>query len=374
MSEDLESQLRAWAQAVDDPIPVERVHSGDRVLPRRRPERVLAVAAVLLFLVGVLALLPGGDDSADVTAVADDTALDVPPTSPATSAPPATVEAEKPPEPTSTTTPSTTSTTSPSTTSTTTRVGTVSGVEEPPDGEGCEGLRSETVWANSGDPDEITAPAGASAGYVETVTNDGPSTCSMVFARCGGSGGLFTADGEPAPSESRACPAIGHSPEELQPGASRQESLTVELHTAPGSYELRAHQYDGRVATLPIRLDDRIGACDPGALMLDQRPFEAYTERGGTVFDQLLFETAEQSCTVRITETRMSLRASSESGASEHVFVDERRRWYATGDERIVGEAHFGQIDLPPAQYEGAITVHLDSGDTFTKPARLLVG
>lgn len=266
------------------------------------------------------------------------------------------------------------STTSPPTTSPPPRAGTVSGVVDPPSGEGCEGLHSETVWANSGDPDEITAPAGASADYVETVTNDGPSTCSMVFARCGGSGGLFTGDGEPAPSESRACPGALHPPEDLEPGASRQESLTVELNTAPGSYELRAHQYDGRVATLPIRLADRIGACDPGALMFDQQPSEAYTERGGMVFEQLLFDTAEQSCTVRITETRMSLRASSESGASEHVFVDERRRWYATGDERIVGEAHFGQIDLPPAQYEGTITVHLDSGDTFTKPARLLVG
>lgn len=376
MSENLESQLRAWTEAVDDPIPVEQiaVESGRHAAGQQRARWVVAAAAVVVLLAGAVAVLAASDDPSDVTAVADDTTREAPTTSAATSAPPTTGEPESSPAPTSTTSATTMSTTTAPTTSPPPRAGTVSEVVDPPSGDGCDGLRSETVWATSGSPDEITAPAGGSAGYVETVTNEGATTCSMEFVRCPGLGELFTAEGDPAPRRSVGCPSIGYPPEELPPGASRRAAYAVALFTAPGSYELRARQHDGRIATLPIRLDDRIPACAPRTLALDQQPHESYVRRGETVFAQLRFD-ASQSCTIRITASRLSLRASDQNSAREHLFVDESQRWHATGEQAVVADAFFEPpIDLPPAQYEGTITVHLESGETFTKPARVLVG
>lgn len=381
MRENLESQLRGWVEAVDEPISVEQVISrpGQHQPPQRNWAVPAAAAAVVLVLVaGLVAVLAGGNDSSDVTTVADEMDRAASTTTAVTSAPSTTVEAADPPTSTSpttsSTTPATTSSTSPPTSTTTPRTGSVSAVVEPPSGEGCEGLRSETVWAISDSPDEITAPAGGSAEYVETVTNDGPTTCSMVFFRCPSPGTLFTSDGREARPRNEACPAVEFAPEDLEPGASRQALLTEQLYTDPGSYELRVRQYDGRVATLPIRLSDQIPACDPGTAALEQRPYNAGVRQNETAAAQLSIATAQQACTIRITKTELSLRARDTSSESVHVFVDESHRWYATGQQPILAEARFEPpINLPPGEYEGTITVHLESGETLSKPADLLV-
>lgn len=367
MTDELERQIRAWVDDINDPIPVDDVRLGQHGWgsTEQRGPIVLGTAAVLLLIAGVVAVLASSGSSSTLETVAD-SAEDTTSTVPDTSTAP-TMQA--PPEPT-TSAPTTTSSTTPERA---TRTGTVSEVVDPPDGENCEGLRSRTVWVSTGTPDEITAAAGGWADYVETVTNEGAETCTMVFQRCPGVGVLYAEDGTRAPEPMRGCPAVLHAPEDLAPGASHQETFTAELFTVPGNYDLRVSQLDGRLATLPIRLEPQIEACDPGTLSLDQQPHEAGASRNDTTFAQLFVTASQASCTVRITETRLTLRPEGDPDGPERTFLDGAPRWYDTSAGRIMADVTFGPIDLPPGSYGGAITIQLGNGGTLRKPARLLV-
>lgn len=367
MTDELERQVRAWVDDIDDPIPVDDVRlrqcrGGSR---QQRGPIVLAAAAVLLLIAGVVAVLADSESSSKLETAAD-SADDASTTVPETSTAPTT---GAPPEPT-TSAPTATSSTTPERAS---RTGTVSEVVAPPDGEICEGLRSRTVWVSTGRPDEITATAGGWADYVETVTNEGTQTCTMVFIRCAGGGVLYADDGTRAPEPMRSCPADLHAPEDLPPGASRQETFTAELFTAPGDYELRVSQLDGRLATLPIRLEPQMPACDPGTLTLDQQPHESGASRNDTTFAQLFITATQTSCTVRITETRLTVRPDGDPDAAERTFIDGAARWYDISSGRIMADVTFGPIDLPPGGYDGVIAIQLESGETLRKRALLFV-
>lgn len=366
MTDELERQIRAWVDDIDDPIPVDDVRLGQHSSrsPQPRAPIVFAAAAVLLLIAGVVAVLASSGSSSNLETVAD-SAEDTNSTVPDTSSAPTT---QTTPEPT-TSAPTTTSSTTPERAP---RTGTVSEIVDPPDGENCEGLRSRTVWVSTG-TDQTTAAAGGWADYVETVTNEGAETCTMVFQRCPGVGVLYAEDGTRAPEPMRGCPAVLHAPEDLVPGASHQETFTAELFTAPGDYELRVSQLDGRLATLPIRLEPQMEACDPGTLTLDQQPHEAGASRNDTTFAQLLVTGTQASCTVRITETRLTLRPEDDPDGPERTFLDGASRWYDISAGRIMADVFFGPIDLPPGSYGGVITIHLENGETLRKPAHLLV-
>lgn len=373
MNNDLESQIRAWVEDVDDPIPVDDVRLGQYSWgsARRRGQIVLAAAAVFLVIAGGVAVLADSGNSSDLETVAD-SVDDETTTVPETSTAPTRAATDAGDE-------STTMTAAPTTTASTTPTtavgaGPVSDVIDTPDGASCQSLRSRTVWATTGTAGELAAAAGARADYVETVTNEGTETCTMVFERCPAPGLLFTAEGEPAPGTIHTCAAIGHPPADLAPGESRQDVFAAELFTNPGDYELRVVQHDGRVSTLPIRLEPQVPACDPGTLALDQQPFSAFVSRNDTTFAQLFIDAAQQSCTIRIIDTRLTLRPEGEPDAAERTFIDGAQRWYTTGPDPTETQADFGPIDLPAAQYEGAITIQLENGETLRKPARLLVG
>ncbi|HUF32986.1 MAG TPA: hypothetical protein VMN58_07245 [Acidimicrobiales bacterium] len=376
MTDDLEPQIRAWSEDIDDPIPIDDVRLHQRrktswASDARRGPVVLAAAAVLLLVAGLVAVLATTGSSSSLETVAD-SADDEASTAPETSTAPTSAATETPDETTTTTTTAAT-TTSSTTPAAPARVGTVSEIVDPPDGENCQGLRSQTVWATTGTPDEIAAAAGGRADYVETVTNEGTETCSMIFERCPGPGVLFTAEGEPAPRTGPACPMIRHAPVDLAPGESRQDVFTAELFTKPGAYELRVPQHDGRVASLPIRLEPQIPACDPGTLTVDQQPDEAGVSRNDTTSAYISIAAVQRSCTVRITDTRLTLRPEGDPAAAERTFIDGAQRWYTTDADRTVAYATFGPIDLPPGEYEGVIVLHLENGEALRKPARLIV-
>ncbi len=71
MTDNLESQIRAWTKAVDDPILIEDVRSRSYGRPptNKRGLVVLAAAAVLLLIAGVAVVRAGSDDSSDVETV-----------------------------------------------------------------------------------------------------------------------------------------------------------------------------------------------------------------------------------------------------------------------------------------------------------------
>lgn len=372
MNDDLPTQIRAWIEDVDRPIPLDEIQQQRRSspLPNGRSTAVLAIAAVLLLVVGTVAALTRSDRPAALETIADP-AEDPTTTTVAetTTTAPTTTAAEVPPE-------STTTSAAPPTTPATIpppRLGTVSEVVDPPDGEGCEGLRSQTVWVSTGAPDEVAAPAGGGIDYAEVVTNEGTQTCTMVFERCPGPGVLFTTEGQPAPAAQQGCPAIGHAPTDLAPGQSLRDVFTADLHNAPGSYDLRALQHDGRVASLPIRLEPSIPACGPGAVSVEQQPLEVATGPGGTIHDTALLSSAQDSCTVRITAAHLSLHPQADPGAPERTFTDGAARWYATDAEWVAADATFGPIELPHGDYEGAVTLVLESGEELRRPARVLV-
>lgn len=258
------------------------------------------------------------------------------------------------------------------------REGSVSQAANPPGGENCRGLRSRTAWASTGTPDEIGAAAGGSVAYVETVTNEGTETCTRIFERCPAPGELYTAKGERAPWTSWACTAEGRVPVDLAPGQAHQDEFTIELFTKPGDYELRVPQHDGRIATLPIRLEPLVPSCEPGTLTFNQQPFEVFVFANDTTFSQTSVDAGQQSCTIRIAVTRLTLRPEGDLAAPERTFVDETQRWYTNDPSPTYSptylEATYGPIDLPPGQYEGAVAIQLESGETLRRPARLLVG
>ena len=248
----------------------------------------------------------------------------------------------------------------------------------PRSGQDCPGLHSETVWLGTVAPADYGPPeAGGEQRYQETVTNTGDETCSIVFALCPAPGALFTTDGQRIRENLVACPAMAQPPEELRPGQSRAEPWSITLAAPPGDYELRVPQRDGTVAALPITLNDAIPACPEEAVELRPEPeYEQYTTSGRETNPQLLFGvTAEGRCTVRFARTTLELRPADSPDDKPAEFVDDQRRWYAaTRGAGVLFEPAFGPIDLPPAQYEGTITVELDNGGIFTHRARLLVG
>lgn len=373
MNDDLPTQIRNWIEDVDRPIPLDEVRGQSRPLPLsgRQSHAVLAVAAVLLLVVGTVAALARSDRASELETIADPaegpttTVPETPTTAPTTTVADGTEE--------STTTTSAAPTPTPPTTAPPPRLGTVSDVVDPPDGEGCEGLRSRTVWVSTDAPDEVAAPAGGRTDYAEVVTNEGTQTCTMVFERCPGPGMLFTTEGQPAPSAEEGCPAIGHAPTELPPGGSRRDVFTADLHNAPGGYDLRVLQHDGRVASLPIRLEPSIPACSPGAVSVERQPLEVATGPGGTISDSALLSSAQASCTVRITAAHLALRPGGDPGGPERTFTDGAARWYSTDAERVAASAAFGPIDLPDGDYEGTVTLVLESGEALRRPARVLV-
>lgn len=248
----------------------------------------------------------------------------------------------------------------------------------PRSGQDCPGLVSETVWTRAVVPADLQPPAaGGEEGYQETVTNTGDEPCSIIFNECPAPGALFSADGQRVTKNQTVCNAMAYPPETLAPGESRTETWTVTLATPPGDYELRVPQRDGTLTTLPITLDDNIPACPEEAVEMRSEPeYEQYTPSGAETHPQLLFATtAEEPCTLRIARTTLALRPADGSDDEVSEFADEQRRWYAASpDAGVLYEPSFGSIDLAPAQYEGTITVELDSGAAFTHPARLLVG
>lgn len=254
----------------------------------------------------------------------------------------------------------------------------VTPIPPPRSGAECPGLRSETVWASSGDSGVITAPAGGTATYEETTTNEGSETCSIVWAECPAPGALFTTAGAPLPADSVVCDAIAYPPEDLPPGDSRTETWTVPLTNPPGTYELRVPQRDGTTAVLPITVEEALDACPPGTGELMSVPeFNQYVDRGDTTFAQLQFAETTQRCTIRIVEVVMTLGAADQAGARTvgREFTSRIHRWYLTGPNAgALGEVVLGPIDLPAGQYDGALEVRLANGESFTKLARLLVG
>lgn len=98
MSDELEAQIRAWAEDNDRPIPIDdvRLHQHGQSLATRRAPMVLAAAALTLLIVGVVAVLaePEGRSS-DLETVADSGEED------GTSTLPPTTSSAPPPETTS---------------------------------------------------------------------------------------------------------------------------------------------------------------------------------------------------------------------------------------------------------------------------------
>lgn len=243
-------------------------------------------------------------------------------------------------------------------------------------GADCLGLRSETVWHHMIAPVDFVPESGGSANYQETVTNTGDESCSIMFDTCPHPGELYTADGELVPGNIVACNAIGIDPEDLAPGESRAELWTVALNAPPGDYELRVPQRDGTVAALPITLRETAPECPAGPLELSDEPvYEQLVFRGEETRPQLMFGVdIDGVCTLRIARATLTLRPADSPDAVATDIVDDQRRWHLISrDAGAMVEPIFGAVDLPPAWYEGTVTVELDSGERFTHPARLLV-
>lgn len=243
-------------------------------------------------------------------------------------------------------------------------------------GEDCPGLRSETVWHHMIAPVDFVPEAGGTANYQETVTNTGNETCSIMFDTCPHPGELYTADGELVPGNMVACAGVGIEPEDLEPGESRTETWTVALHAPPGDYELRVPQRDGTLATLPITLQETAPACPAGTVELRDEPvYEQLVFRGDETRPQLMFGVdADGVCTLRIARATLTLRPADRPDATATGINDGQRRWQLVSrDAGAMVEPIFGPVDLPPAWYEGTVTVELDSGETLTHAARLLV-
>jgi hypothetical protein len=245
----------------------------------------------------------------------------------------------------------------------------------PRPGSDCAGLRSESEWTDGAPQAGLAAHAGGTADYAETVTNDGTQTCSIVFNPCPPPGVLYTADGTRVSVNDTPCDAMGYPPEDLAPGESRTETWTADLTASPGDYILYVPQRDGAVAALPVSLEAAIEACPTGTIELRPDPaYEQWAPTGGETHPQLQFGGSEIGCTLRLARMVLELRPADEPDAPATQFIDENRRWFTLTRAGVLVEPAFGTIDLPPAQYEGTITVELDDGETFTHPGLLLIG
>lgn len=342
---------------------------------RSRPlpiETVMAIVVVAVTLVaGVAVLVQGGiDRDGALVATRSSPAAETSTTTASTTsvpdpvAPTTTAPAPPGPDPTTTTT-----TAAPTTTTSTTEPSTDDVAVE------CPGLESDIHWRETGDRSALEAAAGTSGRYVEVVTNHSDQPCRLATNRCGSTAELRTADGAATDAPRQACATV-HTEVVLEPGEDLREELQVAFPVPPGDYHAHTRGYDGRRVLLPVRLDDRLPACDARPLSLEPhgvaqgRSGEEVRDHGFTL--DLTINGADPACSVRVLESRVVL-----AGPDARIeLVDPTERWSAApagGDGGIHTHAVAPPTQLEPADYDGTVTLVLAGGGELAAPFRLLV-